>query len=293
MIDSQGNEGDGVAVKVTDYTGSLPYFILSLVLIAAPRVHSQNGPLELWSVRYDGPSHGVDLLSDVAVDNEHNIYATGRSSGSGTGQDYATIKYSPEGKELLVMRYHRAETVWDEATDLLVNDVGDIYVTGNSATIKYSTDGDIIWETIHSNLSASEFHSEALALDNSGNVYAAGNSWTSGFGSDLTVTKLSPMGEELWTAYFPADSIRQHMFVSMEVDGFGNVYLAASTDDEFLGDYWVRDIITVKFDGDGEEEWSRTFGGPSPSDDNPTALRIDRNGNVIVTGSTNSGAGKI
>ncbi|MEK9138789.1 MAG: T9SS type A sorting domain-containing protein, partial [Bacteroidota bacterium] len=35
-----------------------------------------------------------DWASSIAVDGSGNVYVTGRSSGSGTSEDYATIKYS-------------------------------------------------------------------------------------------------------------------------------------------------------------------------------------------------------
>jgi hypothetical protein len=48
----------------------------------------------MWVVRYDGPGHGEDRASDVGIDADCNVYVTGRSWGSGTDRDWATIKYS-------------------------------------------------------------------------------------------------------------------------------------------------------------------------------------------------------
>ena len=40
------------------------------------------------------------------MDGAGNVYVTGRSAGSGTEQDYATIKYGPNGSQQWVARYN-------------------------------------------------------------------------------------------------------------------------------------------------------------------------------------------
>jgi hypothetical protein len=101
-----------------------------------------------WSVRYNGPANGEDDASSIAIDNSGNIYVTGRSAGSGTGPDYATIKYEASGNQLWVARYNRPENgdAYDSAAAVAVDGAGNAYVTGGSfasgtgrdyATIKY------------------------------------------------------------------------------------------------------------------------------------------------------------
>ena len=48
----------------------------------------------LWVARYDGPLHGPETVTAIAVDNAGNIYVTGGGSPDGSAnQDYATVKY--------------------------------------------------------------------------------------------------------------------------------------------------------------------------------------------------------
>src|SRR5437588_240122 len=58
-----------------------------------------------WVQRYNGPGDGDDVATAMVVDSAGNAFVTGYSLGSGTGYDYATMKYSPTGARLWLKRY--------------------------------------------------------------------------------------------------------------------------------------------------------------------------------------------
>jgi uncharacterized delta-60 repeat protein len=99
-----------------------------------------------WVRRYNGPANDSDFATKIAVDGSGNVYVTGKSYGSGTNYDYATIKYKPNGDTAWVRRYNGPGNGNDVPNAVVLNCSGNIFVTGWSvgsgtgddyATIKY------------------------------------------------------------------------------------------------------------------------------------------------------------
>ena len=105
--------------------------------------------LPLWTNRYNGPANGYDQANAIAVDRSGNVFVTGWSVGSGSGNDdYATVAYSGAGLPLWTNRYdgHGLADSEDQAFAIAVDGDGNVFVTGESrgsdgtydyVTIKY------------------------------------------------------------------------------------------------------------------------------------------------------------
>jgi hypothetical protein len=66
----------------------------------------------------------------VALDGEGNVYVTGLSNNEQGDADWATIKYTPDGREQWVRRYAGAAGGRDEARAIAVNAAGEVFVAG-------------------------------------------------------------------------------------------------------------------------------------------------------------------
>lgn len=103
-----------------------------------------------WAVSYNGPDNEADVAYSIAADNSGNVYVTGRSVANGRN-DYYTIKYSTLGVQLWAARYDGQLHLNDEAYQIKLDSLNNVYVTGgidelggvseNYGTIKYNSAG--------------------------------------------------------------------------------------------------------------------------------------------------------
>src|ERR1017187_2559848 len=96
-----------------------------LLLPALTRAVSVN---QAWVQRYNGPGNGDDEATAVAVDGSNNVIVTGFSIGSGSGYDYATIRYSGAGVPLWTNRYNGPGNGNDYAQSMAVDGSNNVIV---------------------------------------------------------------------------------------------------------------------------------------------------------------------
>jgi hypothetical protein len=87
---------------------------------------------ELWVKRYNGPANERDDASAIAVSRGGTVAVTGSSPGIRSNNDYATVAYSPTGRQLWVKRYNGPGNGNDNASAVAAPSNGRVYVTGTS-----------------------------------------------------------------------------------------------------------------------------------------------------------------
>jgi uncharacterized delta-60 repeat protein len=248
-----------------------------------------------WVSRYNGTGNGDDIAYSIAVDGSGNVYVTGASDGSGTGNyDYATIKYNSSGVQQWVSRYNGPGDNWDVPSSLAVDDSGNVYLTGYSygsgtgkdyTTIKYNSSGAEQWVQRYNGPGNGDDNANSIAIDNSGNTYVTGLIKEVGkYDLDYGTIKYNSSGKEQWVQRYSAPGNVGDWALSIAVDGSGNVYVTGGS----VGGETYFDYATVKYNSSGVEQWVSRYNEPGDGDDHARSIAVDGSGNVYVTGRSRS-----
>ncbi len=246
---------------------------------------------ELWARRYDGPAGGEDKAYAIVADGYGAVYVTGKSAGDGTSDDYATIRYQPDGDTGWISRYNGTGNNPDQALALAVDHFRNVYVSGCSwggltnldyATVKYDSTGNQVWAERYNGPADGQDRASGIALDDSGYVYVTG--YSTGIGSlrDYLTIKYYAHGDTVWSRRYDGPASDRDEAKALTVDGSGNIYVTG-----YSWDYGTNlDCATVKYLPNGDAAWVRRYNGPADAGDYGRAVATHACGNVYVTGSS-------
>ncbi|MBK8380482.1 MAG: hypothetical protein IPL16_01025 [Ignavibacteria bacterium] len=165
-----------------------------------------------------------------------------------------------------VRRYTGSGSLDDAASAIIVDDSGNVIVTGGveissgykCTTIKYNRYGDSLWVRDYQKPGNNYNLGHDIKLDDSGNVYIAGA---------VSLIKYDKYGNLKWTRYDSTD------YNKLVIDSLGNIYVAGVGS----GRYTV-----AKYDQNGNRFWITKYPGAYKLHD----LSLDNTGNILVTGET-------
>lgn len=129
-----------------------------------------------------------------------------------------------------------------------------------------------------------------MATDRFGNSYMAGTEidiFEPGFPPHMYLLKIDASGNYKWKKYFNNLKDSSDDVSGLAVDGAGNIYLTGRRKDvtcEPCLDKVVSDIVTTKYNSDGDIIWSRRFSAGPYLLSTPSDLRVSNNGYCMVTG---------
>ena len=243
-----------------------------------------------WSARY-GPAENCSHAAAVKVDRAGNVLVTGYDR-----QDYATLKYDRDGWQQWITYFNGAEASDDAAVASAVDEAGNVYVTGWSmrhqdkdfTTVKYNSAGFEQWVARENSPGNSFDRATVLALDDGGNLYVAGTSENlPGTSSVWTLSNYNSAGATNWHRHGQRARNVRNTAEKIAVDATGNIYVIGSRYE--VSRLYHRYGMLAKYNREGMELWSAAF----DSTDNegyslPTALGVDRFGNIYVTGASHN-----
>ncbi|MDO8444709.1 MAG: SBBP repeat-containing protein [Deltaproteobacteria bacterium] len=255
--------------------------------------------MQEWVATYNGPGNTVDQAKKMAVDAEGNVYVTGTSGGSTSdwldlNNDIVTIKYNSAGEKLWERRYNGPGGAGDGGTAIAVDGDGNVYVAGYSSkmwfgewgkleyvTIKYNSNGDEVWIRQYAPSWHWYNYPVGIGVGSNGDVYVAGTSPYVVGDSDIVTFKYDSDGVMKWMRAYDGPGGDDYAS-AMTVDAGGNVYIAGTSGDRYASRASYNYGI-LKYDTDGVLQWVAAYGGTG-SEDVPSAIAVDANGNVYVTG---------
>ncbi|GEM_PF-2289560 len=251
--------------------------------------YDRDGNLK-WTALSDANENSAnpDKVFAMAVDAAGNVYVTGIGYYDDAAlDDYMTIKYNGDDGQMLWKKFYHGDAE-DQPLALALDRAGHVFVTGRSKnssgdwdflTIKYNAANGAELKTVAYNGGDNDMPT-ALAIDAAGNVFVTGGSQHAENSYDYLTIKYNAGLGSVWTRRYNNPGANDYDVANdLALDAAGNVYVTGLSSRGQDGGY---DYATVKYDSQGAESWAIRYEGPG--DDIPSAIALDQEGHVYVTG---------
>ncbi len=270
-------------------------FILPLLqALGAASVSAQS--TAVWTNRYAGPANGFDAPNTLAVAPNGDVVVAGAVATSVvTADNFVTIRYSSAGTALWTNYYNGPGNHQDFVNAVAVDAGGNVVVTGGSrstsssgtedyATIRYSSSGVPLWTNRYAGDGNGNDRPVSVVTDSSSNVVVTGSAQrTASVDSvDIVTIKYSAAGTALWTNTYNGPGNSSDEAYAMALDAGDNVFVAGFV----TATNFHPDAVVIKYSSAGVPQWTNLFGGTFNRGDIASAIVVDGNSNVIVTGYT-------
>lgn len=247
----------------------------------------------IWQSNFNSNNSTNDYGVSLIEDSFGNIYVIGASEHVGTSNtDVILLKYNSNGQLVWVSTYDSPYNKNDIPTDLIVDDIGYIYVSvGSEKTVsnvdflilKFNTDGTLQWDTRYDYNQLMEYP-VGIEIDNNGDIFVTGASASSLSNWDYIVTKYDVNGTLINEIRNSVPGIGYDQAFAFKKDEYGNIYITGTSSLDGIN----YDIKTIKLSNSYIIEWIQTFDHQEKQDVG-NAIQVDLDGNVYVGGYVTNG----
>ncbi|MBZ0203085.1 MAG: SBBP repeat-containing protein [Ignavibacteria bacterium] len=261
-------------------------FILFIAHCTLQIADAQN-PTQEWVRRYGGIDGQNDGAMKVVLDGLGNVFVGGLIVSNIEKSNITVIKYNVSGAQQWVATWNSPENYYDHFGDMVVDSIGNVYITGYTGpdfgpadciTIKFNSSGAFQWVKYY-NFNGGSDAGDALILDRNGNLILTGNS------SQATFTiKYDTNGDSIWVKrYFLANN--NCATFSIGIDDSNNVYTSGI---KRQISPFNEDYLLIKYNSSGAEQWVRNYG--ESIEDVFRKHAVDNAGNSYLTGYSFNGS---
>ncbi len=255
----------------------------------------------IWQSTYDSTNLLEEEGQFIAVDPNNNAYVAGiRGDTLPNNINFSLlcVKYDSSGNIKWQRKYQNIDTFHlTNSTGLAVSNSGSAYMSGNlpdpgayhndGIILKYTNQGKLAWEKRMSSLMlhVQDAGCNGLSLDKSGNLFAAGYIETDS-GAYATLVKFDTSGNVLWMDTLHDEASNGALIsnaIALTLDDTGNVYVTGTRGDN----HTFQDIFTARYNSAGDKQWYIRYNDSILTYNSPTAIKLDKKGNVIVAGGHN------
>ncbi|MBL8944442.1 MAG: DUF4215 domain-containing protein [Myxococcales bacterium] len=244
----------------------------------------------VWSTVTDGPASQNDIAEDVAFDSTGDVWAVGSVRTGANDSDVWIAKYDGAGVETFSDIVSGPSTLEDRALGVDVDADDNAFVTGFVSgedfardvwLRKLGPDGAEAWTVTWD----SDNHGADAGLDvvvaPDGSVGVAGFTALTAVNEDVWLGRfVNADGTLMWQKKFGGPNILNDHGLGVTADS-ENAFIVAGfkgiTDVD--SDIWVR-----KWDTIGNVVWTQSFAGPGGERDQATAIAVDPNDDLALTG---------
>lgn len=250
----------------------------------------------VWTANYGYTTDQYEQGNSVVVDNSGNVYIAGQSDPDSTttvSDDYVVIKYNSSGVQQWVQRTNGTGNGIDRPSKIALDLTGNPVVTGRSdnllnydyLTVKYNASTGIpIW-SVRYDRTHNDWATDLVINPTTGNIYVTGRSRNIDY--DYATVCYNASGVQQWATVYD-NGIGDNRATHIGMDSTGNLYVTGQSD---VGATAINyDIVTIKYNSTGVQQWLRTYGGSALNDDIPTAFYVSSAGNVFISGSVDTDA---
>lgn len=250
-----------------------------------------------WKQTYNGKKNQNDLSQCVATDSKGNVYLAGNSNEGDSGWDMTLLKYDSKGKLLWKRQYNGPDNKDDYPYALAVDQSDNVIMAGGSVgvktsmdflTVKYDANGVRQWTQRADGDSHLDEQVLAMTVDGSGNIYVTGLTTDNTTKVDYLTIKYNKSGVTQWRRTYNGPASGRDVATGIAVDANGNVYITGYS---YQGQGPETDYVTIKYSAGGTQQWVRNYNGSGNNIDKATAIGVDKQGNVYVTGTSDGANG--